>query len=151
MNEKEMSNPQHQFIVSNSQSGVVRCCIHCGLSHLLGAGQGNQRFDLVWNLIREEEGDTSFSDLCPAEEGSDASLVPHHRFTLICSHGSYEKLIRFCVHCGLSHLWGSDPRTPLRGLQWRRIKENEQDATLSRPCVGEPERIELRSRGESSS
>jgi hypothetical protein len=132
MSEKEMLYPRHQFIVSNSQSGVVRCCIHCGLSHSLGTRQERLQLDRVWNLMREEEGDTSFSEECPAECGSDASLFPHHRFTLNSSHGT---LIRFCVHCGLSHLWANDPRTPLRGLQWIRIKENEQDATLSGPCV----------------
>lgn len=135
MSEQERLSPRHQFMLSNFQSGVFRCCIHCGLSHRMGAGQGTQQYDRVWNLLREEEGDTSFSEECPAECGSDASLFPHHRFTLNSSHGSYETLIRFCVHCGLSHLWASDPRSPLQGLHWVRIKENEQDSTLSGPCV----------------
>ena len=37
----------HQFVVSNDAGVVIRCCIHCGLSHQMEAGW-------AWNLILEE-------------------------------------------------------------------------------------------------
>jgi hypothetical protein len=102
----------------------------------LGMNRPIPPIEQVWNLIREEEGDTSFSEPCPAEDGSDASLFPHHRFTLNSSHGAgSETLMRFCVHCGLSHRLTRNPQDPWRGSQWKHIKENEQDPPLSGACV----------------
>ncbi len=145
MSEKDVLFPRHRFILSNHNSSVIRCCIHCGLSHFLGTGQGTQQFDKVWNLIREEEGDTSFSEECPAESGSDASLFSHHHFTL---NSSQWNVIRFCIHCGLSHIWATDPRDRIQERRWRCIRANERDMTLSGPCAGKPESNEFRQRYE---
>ena len=120
MDEKNMLFPKHRFILSNHNSTVIRCCVYCGLSHLLGTGRGTTQYDQTWNLIREEEGDTSFSEECPAESGSDTSLFPHHHFTLNSSQkNSWSTVIRFCIHCGLSHTWATDPRDRMQERRWR--------------------------------
>ncbi len=129
----------HQFVVSNDAGVVIRCCIHCGLSH--------QMEGLIWNLILEEREDETFVEPCPGECGSD-DLFPYHHFILSNHHRqmSDSVVIRFCVRCGLSHRldWAS-PYTlgievpyPLninmRVPFWQRIKENERDMTVSDLC-----------------
>ncbi len=86
----------HQFVVSNDAGVVIRCCIHCGLSH--------QMEGLIWNLILEEREDETFAEPCPGECGSD-DLFPYHHFILNNHHRQRGDavVIRFCVRCGLSH------------------------------------------------
>jgi hypothetical protein len=47
------TRPHHQFVVSNDAGVVIRCCIHCGLSHQMESYQDPQtrRPGWVWNLI----------------------------------------------------------------------------------------------------
>jgi len=90
--------PYHHFILSNhhrqlGDSMVIRFCVRCGLSHHLGWTFPNALgievpYPLninmrapIWQHIKENERDTTVSDLCPVEQGSDASkrrylLVP---------------------------------------------------------------------------
>jgi hypothetical protein len=130
----------HQFVVSNDAGVVIRCCIHCGLSHQIEG--------LIWNHILEEREDETFAEPCPGESGSD-DLFPYHHFILSNHHRQIHDsvVIRFCVRCGLSHwlVWTSpyslgmqeapypsnlNMRVPI----WQRIKENEQDMTVSDLC-----------------
>ena len=67
----------HQFVISNDAGVVIRCCIHCGLSH--------QMDRLIWNLILEEKEDETFAEPCPGERGSD-DLFPYHHFILSNHH-----------------------------------------------------------------
>src|SRR6266849_765322 len=93
---EEIKFPYHQFTLSNYNSIVIRCCVHCGLSHLLGV---DRQHNQIWNLILEEKEDVTFSSPCPAESGSD-DLFPRHHFILSHHLGA---VMRFCVRCGLSH------------------------------------------------
>jgi len=129
----------HQFVVSNDAGVVIRCCIHCGLSH--------QMERLIWNLILEEREDETFAEPCPGESGSD-DLFPYHHFILSNHHRQLGDavVIRFCARCGLSHfLSWTTPHTlgievpyPLninmRVPIWQPIKENERDMTVSDLC-----------------
>src|SRR5215470_5136009 len=129
---------RHQFVVSNDAGVVIRCCIHCGLSHLMDTYQDQQTNipGRVWNLIYEERENEAFAEPCPGESGSN-----HHRQI------GDAVVIRFCARCGLSHhlvwallrtpgievpypWWYRDRRVPY----WRYIKENEQDITVSDLC-----------------
>jgi hypothetical protein len=128
----------HQFVVSNDAGVVIRCCIHCGLSHQMG--------HLIWNLILEEREDETFAEPCPGESGSD-DLFPYHHFILSNHHrqSGAAVVIRFCVRCGLSHhlVWASPntfgielPLPPhaymnIRAPIWQPIKENERDMMVS--------------------
>ncbi len=139
----------HQFVVSNDAGVVIRCCIHCGLSHQMESYQDQRTLQplWVWNLIVEERENETFAVPCPGESGSD-DLFPYHHFILSNHHRQFGDavVIRFCVRCGLSHhlVWAS-PRTPgievpypwyinMRVPYWRYIKENEQDITVSDLC-----------------
>ena len=129
----------HQFVVSNDAGVVIRCCIHCGLSH--------QMERLIWNLVLEEREDETFAEPCPGESGSD-DLFPYHHFILSNHHRQLGDavVIRFCVRCGLSHFlsWttpytlGMEVPYPLninmRVSIWQPIKENERDMTVSDLC-----------------
>src|SRR5258708_1769984 len=131
----------HQFVVSNDARVVIRCCIHCGLSH--------QMEGLIWNLILEEREDEAFAEPCPGESGSD-DLFPYHHFILSNHHRQFGDavVIRFCVRCGLSHhlTWTSPltlglelPLPPhaymnIRTPIWQPIRENERDITVSDLC-----------------
>jgi hypothetical protein len=136
----------HQFVVSNDAGVVIRCCIHCGLSHQMESyqDQQNRRPGWVWNLILEERENETFAEPCPGECGSD-DLFPYHHFILSNHHrqSGSAVVVRFCVRCGLSHRldWttpytlGIEPlslymRVPI----WQHIKENEQDMTVSDLC-----------------
>jgi Zn ribbon nucleic-acid-binding protein len=137
----------HQFVVSNDAGVVIRCCIHCGLSHQKEAYQDQRtnRSRWVWNLILEERENETFAEPCPGESGSD-DLFPYHHF-ILSNHYRDSVIIRFCVRCGLSHRldWAS-PYTlgieevpyPLnihmRVPIWQPIKENERDMTVSDLC-----------------
>ena len=139
----------HQFVVSNDAGIVIRCCIHCGLSHQKEAYQDQRtnRSRWVWNLILEEREDETFAEPCPGECGSD-DLFPYHHFILSNHHRQLGDavVIRFCVHCGLSHHlgWtfpnalGMEVQYPLninmRVPFWQHIKENERDMTVSDLC-----------------
>ncbi len=135
--------PCHQFVVSNDAGVVIRCCVHCGLSHQMG-----RPGKLIWELILEEKGDETFTKPCPGENGSD-DLFPYHHFVL-SNHYSRQwgnaVVIRFCVRCGLSHLLDAITQRDL-GVQvlyplmmptsvpcWRRINEDERDMTVSDLC-----------------
>src|SRR6266571_5176880 len=79
-------------------------CMHCGLSHQTEKDQQTRK--PIWNLILEVRGDETFAEVCPVESRSD-DLFPYHHFILSNHHrptGS-PVVIRFCVRCGLSHLW----------------------------------------------
>src|SRR5437879_4064808 len=91
----------HQFVVSNDAGVVIRCCIHCGLSHQMETYHGNQpsKRGWIWNLILEERENETFAEPCPGESGSD-DLFPYHHF-ILSNRGAV--VIRFCVRCGLSH------------------------------------------------
>ena len=149
----EAIKPQHQFIVSNHNGVVIRCCIHCGLSHRMEQNRNAQfssrRF---WKLIIEEDGDVTFAEPCPAESGSDNEF-PFHHFILSTHHYQSGSIvvIRFCVHCGLSHLLGSPPTyaltvsgdpvykyAPRDATCWSLIKDNERDVAISELCRVEP-------------
>ncbi len=137
--------PHHQFVVSNDVGVVIRCCIHCGLSHQMERDQ--QAGLRVWTLILEEKGNVTFAEPCPVESGSD-DLFPFHHFILSNHHKQTGTpvVIRFCVRCGLSHLLsGGTPYT--LGMQvpysanthmqvpyWQHINEDERDMTVSDPC-----------------
>ena len=135
----EDTRSHHQFVVSNDAGVVIRCCIHCGLSH--------QMEHSIWNLILEEREDETFVEPCPGESGSD-DLFPYHHFILSNHHRQMGDavVIRFCVRCGLSHfLSWTTPHTlgievpyPLninmRVSIWQPIKENERDMTVSDLC-----------------
>src|SRR5260370_29651027 len=143
---EEEKKPPHQFAVNNYDGIVMRCCIHCGLSHQMERDQ--QTGERMWNLILEVRGDETFAEPCPVESGSD-DLFPYHHFSLSNHHklppgGSV--VMRFCVRCGLSHLL--DWTTLASALEerviyynnptvlscWQPIKENERDSTISEPC-----------------
>jgi hypothetical protein len=82
--------PYHHFILSNHHrqgggSVVIRFCVRCGLSHRLDwmtpralgiefpyAVSLFKRIP-IWQHIKESETDMTVSDLCPVEQGSDAS------------------------------------------------------------------------------
>ena len=130
----------HQFVVSNDAGVVIRCCIHCGLSH--------QMERLIWNLILEEREDETFAEPCPGESGSD-DLFPYHHFILSNHHRQLgdSVVIRFCVRCGLSHslAWASPYTLGIQEVPyplnihmrvpfWQHIKENERDMTVSDLC-----------------
>ena len=130
----------HQFVVSNDAGVVIRCCIHCGLSH--------QMERLIWNLILEEREDETFAEPCPGESGSDDLFLYHH-FILSNHHRQIQDsvAIRFCVRCGLSHylVWTSPQALGMQGVPyppyinmrvpiWQHIKENERDMTVSDLC-----------------
>ncbi len=139
----------HQFVVSNDAGVVIRCCIHCGLSHQMERyqDQQNRRLGWVWNLILEEREDVTFAEPCPTESGSD-DLFPYHHFILSNHHRQPggAVVVRFCVRCGLSHhLDSASPHT--LGIEvpyprninmhvpiWRHIKGNERDMTVSDLC-----------------
>src|SRR5579859_7706333 len=108
---EEMKGPNHRFILSNHYGVVLKYCVLCGLSYTLVRHQ--RTTEPVWIRIREDEGDTTFSKPCPAEGGSE-SLFPYHQFILSSSHNNNPAdptVIRFCVHCGLSHSWQSISRS----------------------------------------
>src|SRR5260221_14721487 len=122
----------HQFVVSNDAGVVIRCCIHCGLSHQMEAYQDQRtnRSRWVWNLILEEREDETFAEPCPGESGSD-DLFPYHHFILSNHHRQLgdSVVIRFCVRCGLSHrLDLTFPRDTQRGLSKR--------AEMQKVCFG---------------
>ncbi len=139
----------HQFVVSNDAGVVIRCCIHCGLSHQMESYQDKyaSKPGWIWNLILEERENETFAEPCPGESGSD-DLFPYHHFILSNHHRQMGDavVIRFCVRCGLSHhLARTSP--PILGIEvpypwntkmivpfWRCIKENEQDITVSDLC-----------------
>jgi len=143
---EEEKQPPHQFAVSNYDGIVIRCCMHCGLSHQMERDQ--QTGERMWNLILEVRGDETFVDSCPVESGSD-DLFPYHHFVLSNHHKPTgdRVVIRFCVRCGLSHLL--DRTTLASALEerviyynnstylscWQPIKENERDSTISEPCA----------------
>src|SRR5258708_26986535 len=149
----------HQFVVSNDAGLVIRCCIHCGLSHRMEAYQERQTRQRAWGwkLILEEKEDKTFSEPCAVENGSD-DLFPYHHFIVSNYHRPREwdaVVIRFCVRCGLSHRLSWD--TPFilssnRGIEvpnpgdthtripnWQCVKENERDLTVSGMCPVEQE------------
>src|SRR5712692_83949 len=139
----------HQFVVSNDAGVVIRCCIHCGLSHQMESYQDKyvSKPGWVWNLVLEERENETFAEPCPGESGSD-DLFPYHHFILSNHHrqSGAAIVIRFCVRCGLSHfLSWTTPHTlgievpyPLninmRVPIWQHIKENERDMTVSDLC-----------------
>ena len=139
----------HQFVVSNDAGVVIRCCIHCGLSHQMESYRDPQtsRLGQVWNLILEEKGNETFAEPCPGECGSD-DLFPYHHFILSHHHRQMVEavVIRFCVRCGLSHRLGWElpytlgievpypSNTHMRLPIWQLIKENERDMTVSDLC-----------------
>ncbi len=139
----------HQFVVSNDAGVVIRCCVHCGLSHRKEGYQDPQtrRPGWIWNLILEEGENETFAEPCPGESGSD-DLFPYHHFILSNHHRQIgdSVVIRFCVRCGLSHclVWtflhalGMEVTYPLninmRVSIWQPIKENERDMTVSDLC-----------------
>ena len=147
---REDTKSHHQFVVSNVGGVVIRCCIHCGLSHQMDAYQGSQtgRPGWIWNLILEEREDETFAEPCPGESGSD-DLFPYHHFILSNYHRQVgdPTVIRFCVRCGLSHslvwmypynLGMQEVPSPLsiniRVPIWQYIRENERDMTVSDLC-----------------
>jgi hypothetical protein len=77
----------HQFAVSNDAGVVIRCCIHCGLSHQMESYQDQRtnRSRGVWSLILEEREYETFAEPCPGESGSD-DLFPYHHFILSNHH-----------------------------------------------------------------
>src|SRR5260370_17523536 len=139
----------HQFVVSNDAGVVIRCCIHCGLSHQMESYQNKQTNTKawIWNLILEERENETFAEPCPGESGSD-DLFPYHHFILSNHHRQMGDavVIRSCVRCGLSHHltrafpltlaiafpYPLSPNTPVPF--WQYIKENEQDITVSDLC-----------------
>jgi len=140
----------HQFVVSNDAGVVIRCCIHCGLSHQMERYQDPQtrRPGMIWNLILEEKEDETFAEPCPGESGSD-DLFPYHHFILSNHHRQLGDpvVIRFCVRCGLSHylVWTSPQAIGIQEVPynlvismrvpiWQYIRENEQDMTASDLC-----------------
>ena len=150
----------HQFVVSNDAGVVIRCCIHCGLSHQMESYQDKyaSKPGWIWNLILEERENETFAEPCPGESGSD-DLFPYHHFILSNHHRQIGDavVIRFCVRCGLSHhLARMSPST--LGIEvpnpwntnnvpfWRYIKENEQDITVSDLCPMEQESDALKRR-----
>jgi hypothetical protein len=143
---EEEKKPPHQFAVSNYDGIVIRCCIHCGLSHQMERDQ--QTGERMWNLILEVRGDETFAEPCPVESGSD-DLFPYHHFILSNHHRPTgdRVVIRFCIRCGLSHLLDWTPLPSALGELvhytreeptylscWQPIKENERDSTISEPC-----------------
>jgi hypothetical protein len=142
----EDTRSHHQFVVSNDSGAVIRCCIHCGLSHQMETyhDQTIHKPDFVWKLILEEKENKTFAEPCPGESGSD-DLFPYHHF-ILSNHHSPMSIIRFCVRCGLSHhLTWTFPsalgievpypgNTTMRVPYWRYIKENERDITVSDLC-----------------
>lgn len=142
----------HQFVVSNVDGVVIRCCIHCGLSH--------QMEGLIWNLVLEEREDETFAEPCPGESGSD-DLFPYHHFILSNHHRQmgHPTVIRFCVRCGLSHYlaWVSPYNLGIQEVPyplninmrvpiWQHIKENERDMTVSDLCPVEQGSDDLKRR-----
>ncbi len=137
----------HQFVVSNDAGVVIRCCIHCGLSHQMESYQDKyvSKPGWVWNLVLEERENETFAEPCPGESGSD-DLFPYHHFILSNHHGQRGNavVIRFCVRCGLSHHLAWMPphilgievsgKTNMIVPLWRYIKENEQYITVSDLC-----------------
>ena len=139
----------HQFVVSNDAGVVIRCCIHCRLSHQMETNhdQRTNRPIWDWNLIVEEREDETFAEPCPGESGSDDPF-PYHHFILSNHHkqSGGAVVIRFCVRCGLSHRLDWMYPNALRievpyGLNrnilvpvWQPIKENERDMTVSDLC-----------------
>ena len=145
----KVSKSHHHFIVSNYGGVVIRCCIHCGLSHQMEKHPGQQMHQVAWkwNLVFEEKGDESFAEPCPVESGSDDPF-PYHHF-ILSSHpqvGGFPLVIRFCVRCGLSHNlgWASPYTLGLEGQYpfnihmqvpfWQHINEDERDITISDLC-----------------
>jgi hypothetical protein len=138
----------HQFVVSNDVGVVIRCCIHCGLSHQME--RDRQTHKLLWTLILEKEGDRTFAEPCPGESGSD-DLFPYHHFILSNHHRQTGAavVIRFCVRCGLSHLlsWETPyalgmqvqfpPNISIQVPNWHLISEDERDMTISDLCPAE--------------
>ena len=139
----------HQFIVSNYGGVVIRCCIHCGLSHQMERDPGQHMNQVIWkwNLVLEEKGDESFAEPCPVERASDDPF-PYHHF-ILSSHPqqmSSPIVIRFCVRCGLSHHLGRGTPYTLgleesypwnRNMQvpvWQHINDDERDTTVSDLC-----------------
>lgn len=96
----------HQFVVSNDVEVVIRCCIHCGLSHQME--RDLQTHKRVWILVLEKEGEEAFAEACPGESGSD-DLFPYHHFMVSNHHKQpgIQVVIRFCIRCGLSYLLDS--------------------------------------------
>ena len=143
------TRPHHQFVVSNDAGVVIRCCIHCGLSHQMEKYQDQRpnRPGWVWNLIVEESENETFAEPCPGERGSD-DLFPYHYFILSNHHRQTGAavVIRFCVRCGLSHrldrvllqTLGIEIPYPVNMNMpvpiWQHIKENERDITVSDLC-----------------
>jgi hypothetical protein len=148
----EISKSHHRFIVSNYGGIVIRCCIHCGLSHQMERYPGQQTNKVVWkwNLILEEKEDESFAKPCSVESGSDDPF-PYNHFILSNHHQQigFPIVIRFCVRCGLSHhLDWANPHTlgieapypfnvNVRVPNWQHINENERDMTVSDLCPAE--------------
>jgi hypothetical protein len=143
----EDMKPPHQFVVSNYDGIVFRCCIHCGLSHQME--RDRQTNKPIWNLILEVRGDETLAEPCPVESGSD-DLFPYHHFILSNHHRptGIAVIIRFCTRCGLSHLLDSTTMAsaleeqvqyapPIHLPCWQPIKENERDMTVSEPCLVE--------------
>ena len=121
----------HRFAVSNDGGVVIRCCIHCGLSHRMENDKGK----LIWGLILEEKDDETFTKPCPMENGSD-DLFPYHHFILSNHRTPYglPQIIRFCVRCGLSHLLTFSTIRHSNIPHWQHINENERDVTVSDLC-----------------
>ena len=148
----EVSTFHHRFIVSNYGGVVIRCCIHCGLSHQMEKHQGQQMNQVVWkwNLILEEKEDESFAKPCPVESGSD-DLFPYHHFILSNHHQQIGSpiVIRFCVRCGLSHHLGqtspyilglvdlNQSNLHMQIPVWQHINDDERDKTFSDLCPAE--------------
>lgn len=150
---RDMKLP-HQFVVSNDAGLVIRCCVHCGLSHQMERySRPNNEQIWEWKLILEEKGDDTFTQPCPVENGRD-DLSPHHHFILSNhhTHNNASFVIRFCVRCGLSHFLGSVAPSTLIALKmqgyyplsmysnipcWKHINEDERDLTLSDTCLSE--------------
>ncbi len=132
MTVEDMRVPNHRFILSNHSGVAIRYCAQCGLSQTIG--QERQTYDPVWQSIREEEGDITFSEPCPAEGGSD-SPFPYHQFILSSSHNmGFPTAVRFCIHCGLSHVWQIHPAKHMNERRWVLIRDNKQDVAFSEPC-----------------
>lgn len=160
----EDRSTHHRFIVSNDSGVVIRCCVHCGLSHQMERYNRPPHNEQIWEwkLILEEKGDETFTQPCPVENGSD-DLFPHHHFILSNhhTHNNASFVIRFCVRCGLSHFLGSVAPSTLNTLRmqgyyplsmysnipcWKHINEDERDLTVSDPCPVEQESDALKQR-----
>lgn len=128
MAEEDIKVPYHRFILSNHNGVVIRYCVFCGLSHTIG--QNQRTYNPVWLRIREEEGDATFSKPCPVEGGSDNSF-PYHQF-ILSNYGT--TVIRFCVHCGLSHSWRTHPAKHPYERRWILVRDNQQDMSFTETC-----------------